>query len=96
MDQEFRDKLTVGEDVPVYIVTPSDQDGNLIVSINMGMQRYDWDKARKLIETEEVVPVTVTGYNKGGLLVRWNRLEGFIPSSHLTSVNMSSERRDRP
>ena len=94
MDQEFRDRLTVGEDVPVYIVTPSDQDGNLIVSINMGMQRYDWDKARKLIETEEVVPVTVTGYNKGGLLVRWNRLEGFIPSSHLTSVNMSSERRD--
>ena len=26
--------------------------------------------------------------------MRWRRLEGFIPSSHLTSVNYSSERRD--
>jgi small subunit ribosomal protein S1 len=36
----------------------------------------------------------VTGYNKGGLLVRWRRLEGFIPSSHLTSADLALERRD--
>jgi small subunit ribosomal protein S1 len=94
MDQELRSKLTVGEDVPVYVVTPRDMNDNLIVSINMGMQRYDWDKARELLKSEEPVGVFVTGYNKGGVLVRWNRLEGFIPSSHLTSVNMSAERRD--
>jgi len=41
-----------------------------------------------------VVDVTVTGYNKGGVLVRWNRLEGFIPSSHLTSADLSLDRRE--
>lgn len=94
LDPEFRKNLKVGAEVPVYVLNPRDQDENLIVSINMGLQRYDWDTARKLLNTEEVVHVTVTGHNKGGILVRWNRLEGFIPSSHLVSVNMSSERRD--
>lgn len=94
MDREFRERLTVGEEIPVYVVNPRDQNDNLIVSINMGLQRYDWDKARELLQSEQPVQVTVTGYNKGGVLVRWHRLEGFIPSSHLTTVNMSAERRD--
>lgn len=94
MDKSFRDSLSVGEDVPVYVITPRDANDNLIVSINMGLQRYDWEKARELLESEDPVEVNVTGYNKGGVLVRWRRLEGFIPSSHLTSANLTLDRRD--
>ena len=94
LDPAFRDSLEVGGEVPVYIMNPRDQDDNLVVSINMGLQQYDWEKARSLLESEDVVDVTVTGSNRGGILVRWNRLEGFVPSSHLVSVNYSSDRRD--
>jgi len=94
MDDSFLDSLEPGESVPVYIVNPQDQYGNLVVSINMGMQRYDWEKARELLKSQDPVDVKVSGYNKGGVLVRWNRLEGFIPSSHLVSANMAVERRD--
>lgn len=94
MDDKLRESLKVGADVPVYVITPRDHSDNLIVSINMGMQRYDWEEARRLLDTDDVVEVTITGYNKGGVLVRWNRLEGFIPSSHLVSANMAAERRD--
>lgn len=52
---EVRGGLKVGAEVPVYVLNPRDQDENLIVSINMGLQQYDWEKARKLLETEEVV-----------------------------------------
>jgi small subunit ribosomal protein S1 len=86
LDPKVRSGLRVGAEVPVYVLNPRDQDDNLIVSINMGLQQYDWEKARKLLETEEVVEVSVTGHNRGGILVRWNRLEGFIPSSHLVSM----------
>jgi small subunit ribosomal protein S1 len=92
LDEEFRDSLKIGDEVPVYILNPRDQDDNLIVSINMGLQRYDWERARKLMETEEVDTVRVVGSNRGGILVKWRRLEGFIPSSHLTSINFSSDR----
>ena len=60
----------------------------------MGLQRYDWEKARELLKSQDAVDVRVSGYNKGGALVRWNRLEGFIPSSHLVSLNLSLDRKD--
>ena len=94
LDPEVLNSLKVGSTVHVYVLNPRDQDENLIVSINMGLQQRDWEKARSLLETEEVEPVEVVGHNRGGILVRWNRLEGFIPSSHLVSMNLSGERRE--
>ncbi len=92
LDADVKNGLIVGGEVPVYVLNPRDQDDNLIVSINMGLQQYDWEKARQLLTSEDVVQVNVTGHNRGGILVRWNRLEGFIPSSHLVSVNLANER----
>ncbi len=97
LDPTFRSSLKVGQDVPVYVLQTRDSDGNLIVSINMGLQQYDWEKAAELMKTEEVVRVEVVGHNRGGVLVRWNRLEGFIPSSHMVTVApglQSTDRRD--
>ncbi|MBC8099671.1 MAG: S1 RNA-binding domain-containing protein [Armatimonadetes bacterium] len=96
LDETFRRGLKVGDEVPVYIINPRDADDNLVVSINMGLQRYDWEKARQLMTGEEVDTVRVTGSNRGGLLVRWRRLEGFIPSSHLTSISFSADRAVNP
>lgn len=94
LDDQFRGSLKAGDEVPVYILNPRDADDNLVVSINMGLQRYDWELARKMLESEEVATVRVIGSNRGGILVRWRRLEGFIPSSHLTSLNVTNDRRD--
>jgi small subunit ribosomal protein S1 len=94
LDASVKDMLKVGGEIPVYVLNPRDQDDNLIVSINMGLQRYDWERARELLKTEEAVKVSLTGMNRGGILVRWHRLEGFIPSSHLVSVNLSGERQN--
>ena len=76
LDSDVKSALVVGGEVPVYVLNPRDQDDNLIVSINMGLQQYDWEKARQLLKSEDVVQVNVTGHNRGGILVRWNRLEG--------------------
>ncbi|MCC7208662.1 MAG: 30S ribosomal protein S1 [Anaerolineae bacterium] len=95
LDPEYRARLKVGESVPVFVMQSRDSDGNLVVSINQGLQQYDWDAARALLESEEVVEVTVTGHNRGGVLVRWRRLEGFIPTSHLITVGAGGvDRRD--
>lgn len=95
LDPEFRRTLEVGKEVPVFVMNPRDQDGNLIVSINQGLQQYDWERAKELLKSEEVVEVIVTGHNRGGVLVHWNRLEGFIPTSHLVTVGTGgNDRRD--
>jgi small subunit ribosomal protein S1 len=95
LDPEYRKTLKVNEKVPVYVLNPRDSDGNLIVSINMGLQQHDWDSARRLLESDQVVEVVVTGHNRGGVLVRWERLEGFIPSSHMVTVSAGLQGNDR-
>ncbi len=94
LEPEVREQVKVGEVLPVYILKPRDEDDNLVVSISMGLRQYDWDKARELLETGELVEVVATGQNKGGLLVRWRKLEGFVPFSHLISIDSSLDRRD--
>jgi small subunit ribosomal protein S1 len=95
LNDDFRASLEIGQNVPVYVLNPRDSDGNLVVSINMGLQQYDWDAARNLLTEDEVVEVTVTGHNRGGVLVRWNMLEGFIPSSHMVTVSAGLQGNER-
>lgn len=79
-------ELSVGDVIPVYIMNPMDSDGNLVVSINLGLQGHDWDHAVELLDSGDVVEVTIVGFNKGGALVKFGRLEGFVPVSHLVDI----------
>jgi small subunit ribosomal protein S1 len=52
----------------------------------------DWEKARKMYEQDQSISLTVTGFNRGGLLVSGEGLQGFVPVSHL--VDMPAEEVD--
>lgn len=43
----------------------------------------DWEKARALYENDQVIELEVSGFNRGGLLVNGEQLQGFVPISHL-------------
>lgn len=45
--------------------------------------QHDWMLAKTTCERDETVELVVTGYNRGGLLVSWNSLRGFVPASQL-------------
>lgn len=46
----------------------------------------DWSQIKKLFHADEIVTLTVTGYNRGGLLVEGDGLFGFVPFSHLVDL----------
>jgi small subunit ribosomal protein S1 len=45
--------------------------------------QQDWETAERYFDTDEKTELEVTGYNRGGLLVTWNSLRGFVPASQL-------------
>ncbi len=45
-----------------------------------------WSEARALMEQEKILKLPVVGANRGGLLVGWNGLQGFVPASHLLNL----------
>ena len=46
-------------------------------------QYADWDEVARIMEADEVLNLKVIGYNRGGLLVEWESLRGFVPASQL-------------
>jgi small subunit ribosomal protein S1 len=43
----------------------------------------DWEQAQQVFDTDTTVELKVIGCNRGGLLVAWNSLRGFVPASQL-------------
>jgi len=50
----------------------------------------DWAEIKRLMDNDEVVELTVIGYNRGGLLVEWRTLHGFVPASQLTDFPVTA------
>jgi small subunit ribosomal protein S1 len=75
--------LCVGEEVPVYVVRPEDEDGNTILSLARAQAESDWLTAQKMYESGEVYEGEVIGHNKGGLIVHFGQIRGFVPGSQL-------------
>ncbi len=45
-----------------------------------------WQAAQRISDSAEVIQVQSIGSNRGGLLVEWNGLRGFLPASHLIGL----------
>jgi small subunit ribosomal protein S1 len=50
----------------------------------------DWSKALEIYESDQLVTLLVTSYNRGGLLVNGDGLQGFVPVSHLIDAPTAS------
>jgi small subunit ribosomal protein S1 len=57
--------------------------------------RVDWENALRLFGDDGIIVLRVTGYNRGGLLVEGERMEGFIPCSHLVNLPHHSDEEKR-
>ncbi len=51
----------------------------------------EWERAEQLLQSKERVELRVTGYNRGGLLVRFGSLQGFVPTSQLVELPDESD-----
>jgi small subunit ribosomal protein S1 len=85
-DVAYVDGLEVGDRVPVVVLKTWGLEDGVTVSLNKGLQRQDWLRAQELLEKEQVVEAEVTDSNRGGVIVPFGRLRGFVPNSHLASI----------
>jgi len=81
--EEFA-QLEVGQELPVYVITVEDSNGNLLLSYVRALEETSWDKAEEIHKNKGTYSGKVAGYNKGGLLVAFDKLRGFVPSSQLS------------
>ncbi len=85
LDPKFRSGLQVGDKVMAVVVRPQTAEGHIVISLARAELEKDWREAERLHKTQEVFDGLVTGYNKGGLIVRMGKLRGFVPASQLAN-----------
>jgi small subunit ribosomal protein S1 len=91
MGPEAIERLKVGDEVPVYILNPEDKNGNMILSLSRAQLEKDWQAAQEIFEAGEGFEAPVSGYNKGGLIVRLGKVRGFVPASQLVIPYQKSQ-----
>ncbi|HVN54674.1 MAG TPA: S1 RNA-binding domain-containing protein [Anaerolineaceae bacterium] len=55
----------------------------------------DWDRVRDLYDHDEIILLQAHGYNRGGLLVAGEGLQGFVPVSHLVEMPNTATEEER-
>lgn len=77
-------EFKIGMEIPVYIVNPEDQGGNLVLSYVRAREEVGWKEAERLMASGEILHSTIIGFNKGGLIVPLGTLRGFVPASQIS------------
>ncbi len=89
LEDEFRE-MTIGDEVPVYVMR-EDRDGNLLLSISRARAEGDWKHAEELLESQDIFTGSVSGFNRGGVIVKIGQVRGFVPASQLSSESQAMQ-----
>jgi small subunit ribosomal protein S1 len=84
-DEPQQDTSTMSGEIPVSGDSPSKESDD-----HPAPPSVDWDAARNLYQQDEVCTLNVSGFNRGGLLVNGDGLQGFVPISHLVNISNDS------
>jgi len=90
------EKLQVGEEIPVYVVNPEDQNGNLVLSYVRAREEVSWQEAEDFLQSKESFHSSIVGFNKGGLIVPLGGLRGFVPASQISLSRRANLTGDTP
>ena len=92
LDREVLESLSVGDRVTVSVIYIPGGDKDLLVSLSQGIQYKSWQRAEELLASGTISELEVVGQNKGGLLVKFEALRGFVPTSQIPELRQIPDR----
>ena len=93
---EEREALELGQEVYVFVISPEDANGNVVLSLKRAQEQISWDNVDKHLEENSVIDSKIIGFNKGGLIASVEGLRGFIPSSQVSALRRMQSTGETP
>ena len=78
-------KVNIGDVVKAKVVSAGNDEGYIELSLKEAKQALIWSEADKAIKSKTLLEITVKEANKGGLILEWQGIAGFLPASQLSS-----------
>ena len=84
-EASFARNLNAGDEVTTSVVESEMQDGYVLLSLRKAVKDKSWDEIQAKLDNGEIVEVTPFDANRGGLLVEYEGIRGFMPVSQLSA-----------
>ncbi|MFA6095690.1 MAG: S1 RNA-binding domain-containing protein [Candidatus Paceibacterota bacterium] len=76
-------KIGLGDKVSAKVVDASNKDGYIELSLKEARQALIWSEAETAIASKTIFELPIKEANKGGLIIDWQGIQGFLPASQL-------------
>lgn len=76
-------KVAIGDTITAKVVDVENEDGYIELSLKEARQAMTWSEAEDALKHKTVFDLAVKEANKGGLLIEWQGIQGFLPASQL-------------
>ena len=78
-------KVSVGDSIAAKVVDVKNKDGYIELSLKEARQALIWSEAEEAQRKQTVLSLQVKEANKGGLIIDWQGVSGFLPASQLSA-----------
>jgi small subunit ribosomal protein S1 len=76
-------KIALGDIIKAKVVEAENENGYVELSLKEAKQALTWSEAEKAIKAKTVLELEIKDANKGGLILEWQGIQGFLPASQL-------------
>lgn len=76
-------KVNIGDTVAGKVIALDNKEGYIEISLKEARQAIIWSEAEDAIRDKKNFDLAVTDANKGGLILAWQGIQGFLPASQL-------------
>lgn len=76
-------KINIGDTVAGKVIALDNKEGYIEISLKEARQAIIWSEAEDAIRDKTIFDLAVTDANKGGLILSWQGIQGFLPASQL-------------
>jgi len=71
----------MGDKVPVTVIVPENDAGQVVVSLRKGGGADRWQRLSQAVESDETIAAFGVEVNRGGILLDFEGIRGFLPAS---------------
>lgn len=75
--------INIGDTIIAKIVDLEGEDGYIELSLKEARQAIVWGEAENIMNSKKILELPIKEANKGGLIIEWQGVQGFLPASQL-------------
>ena len=76
-------KVHLGDKITAKITDTNNRDGYIELSLKEAKQALIWGEVEEAIKNKSIFELPILDANKGGLILSWQGIQGFLPASQL-------------